>query len=68
MYTTIPAKNFLYFLREAEYRRNIKHLSIDEKINDFTVLLNTIKVGEELLLLNEEELKVIDYETFYDED
>ena len=35
MYKNIPSKNFLYFLREAEYRWNIKSFTMKEKINDF---------------------------------
>ena len=68
MYITIPSKNFLYFLREAEYRWNIKSFTMKEKINDFVEILSSIKEGDELLLLNEEELKEIEYETFYDDD
>ena len=39
-----------------------------EKINDFAEILSSIKEGDELLLLSEEELKEIEYEIFYDDD
>ena len=68
MYTTILSKNFIYFLREEEYRWNFKSFTMKEKINDFAEILSSIKEGDELLLLSEEELKEIEYETFYNDD
>ena len=57
LYTTIPARNFVYFLREAEYRHMIYNLSISDKIINFADLLITLNGNEELFTLSEDELK-----------
>ena len=67
LYTTILARNFIYFLREAEYRHMIYNLSISDKITNFADLLITLNGNEELFTLSEDELKSINYETLYDE-
>ena len=37
MYTTIPSKNFIYFLLEVEYRWNLKNMNINNKIMILTI-------------------------------
>ena len=39
IYHKIPSKNFVYFLREAEYRRSLKSYNIKEKLENFSNLL-----------------------------
>ena len=42
MYHTINSQNFIYFLREAEFRRIIKNMNCQEKIETFANLLNEL--------------------------
>ena len=63
MYIYIPSNHFVYFIKEAEYRRSIKNMSVSEKINDFATILSTIGPDN---ILKEEDLKSIDYSVLYD--
>ena len=42
MYVSFPSDHFVCFIKEAEYRRSIKNLSVYKKINDFVTILSTI--------------------------
>ena len=63
MYISIPSNHFVYFIKEAEYRRSIKNMSVSEKINDFATILSTISLDN---FFKEEELKSLDYSVLYD--
>ena len=67
MYTLVHDSNFIYFLKEAEYRRNIKLLNPENKLKDFETLLETLKNGDEINNINEEDLKNLNYGAFYDD-
>ena len=50
LYTTILAKNFIYFLHEGKYRHSINNLNIFDKIKNFAELLYTLKLRKNYLL------------------
>ena len=51
IYKSIPSKNFLYFLRESEWKLKTKNLSFKEKLDDFFEMINLINiVGEDTFL------------------
>ena len=64
MYIFIRSKNFIYFLKEAEYRRSIKKFNPIDKIKDFSVVLSTVGADQ---YLDEEDLVDDDYEVNYDD-
>ena len=68
LYHSIPSKNFVYFLREAEYRLRIKNLNKYQKLEDLSILLSIVGNGLNNEYLSEENLKNIDYDTLFDED
>ena len=43
IYKTIPSINFLYFVREAEWRIKKKNLSYEEKLDDFFEMYNKVQ-------------------------
>ena len=57
MYIFIRSKNFIYFLKEVEYRRSIKKFNPIDKIKDFSVVLSTVGADQYL----------DDYEVNYDD-
>ena len=57
MYISIRSKNFIYFLKEVEYRRSIKKFNPIDKIKDFSVVLSTVGADQYL----------DDYEVNYDD-
>ena len=61
---TIP---IIYFLKKAEYRRIVKLLILENKLKDFATLLTTLKIGDEINYINEDDLKSFNYEAFYDD-
>ena len=67
MYISVHDSNFLYFLKDVEYRRNIKLLNPENKLKDFPTLLETLKNGDEINYINEEDIKNFNYENFYDD-
>jgi transposase-like protein len=63
-YKMIPSQNFLYFLREAEWKIKTKNLNYEEKLQDFFEKYNlVVTVGESNLFdsefLNNEDLNLI---------
>ena len=42
MYISIRSKNFIYFLKDAEYRRSIKKFNPIDKVKDFFIVLSTV--------------------------
>ena len=58
MYYSIHLTHFIYFLKEAEYRRCIKNLNPTEKLNDFANVLSTIGINQ---FLDEDDLIALDY-------
>ena len=64
LYVSIHSIHFVYFIKEAEYRRSIKNMSVKEKINDFVTILSTIGPGN---YLTEENLLTLDYSVMYDD-
>ena len=64
MYSSIHSKHFVYFLKEAEYRRKIKYMNPMEKIFDFAIVLSTVGIDE---YLNKEDLIKFDYDLSYDD-
>ena len=67
IYQTIQGNNFVYFLSEAEYRWNIKDLNNTNKIQNFANFLFTLKDGDKIEYLREDELTGIEYEAYYDD-
>ena len=59
IYNIIPKNNFIYFLSEAEYRRNLSFLSSNDKWIEIYSTLNYIKNLGVDKLYYEEELKEI---------
>ena len=45
MYNCIQSKNLIYFIKEAEFRRNIKNLKWEEKLNAFSVAFSCVGNG-----------------------
>jgi len=64
MYISIRSKNFIYFLKEAEYRRSIKKFNPIDKIKDFSIVLSTVGDGQ---YLDIEDLLDNDYDVNYDD-
>jgi hypothetical protein len=64
MYISIHSKNFIYFLKEVEYRRSFKKLNPLDKINVFSIVLSTVDSDE---YLDENDLIDNDYEVNYDD-
>ena len=67
IYVTIRSKNFIFFLREIEYRRSIKGLTSKEKLENFATLFNCVGVREKKDYLSEFELISLVYETNFDD-
>ena len=64
MYISIHSKNFIYFLKEAEYRRTMKKLNPIDNINDFAIVLLTTGVDQ---YLDEKDLINNDFNVNYDD-
>lgn len=67
IYSTISSKNFLFFLKEIEYRRNIKLLNREEKIENFSIIVSCVGNGKNGDLLSESKLASIEYDTMYED-
>lgn len=67
LYNTVCSDNFIYFLREAEYRRLIKNLTNDQKLEYFAMIYSIVVPNSGFNFLNEEELKSIDFDTLFEE-
>ena len=64
MYISIHSKNFIYFLKEAEYRRSIKRLTPLDKIKDFSIVFYTVGPDQ---YLDEKDLIDNEYDVNYDD-
>ena len=67
LYCTIRADNFIYYLREIEYRRSIKLLNKDQKIRNFSEIISIVGNGKDGGLLSEDELRSINYDTMFED-
>ncbi len=61
VYKYVSNKNFLYFLRESEWKIKTKKITFQEKLDDFIEMFNFLKFikGEEIFnpaFLNNEDL------------
>ena len=67
IYGTIKEKNFVYFLKECEFRKLIKNLTPDEILNELaTAVCCVLCEGNFESLLKEDELISIDYLTQFE--
>ena len=64
MYISIHSKNFIYFLKHADYRRTIKKLNPIDKINSFVIVCSIVGVDQ---YLDEKYLIDNDYNLNYDD-
>ena len=67
IYKTIRSTNFIYFLREIEYRRNLKKLNCNEKLENFATLLSCVGINSDDSYLSEKELMSFNYDTLFDD-
>ena len=64
IYNCIHPENFIYSLRESEYRRNIRKLKKLEKLDDFAKIIASVDTEN---LINEDNLMDINYDICYDD-
>lgn len=55
-------------MREAEYRIIIRNLKKDERMTNFGNLLAVVGTGKAVDYLSENDLKNLDYDTYFDEE
>ena len=67
IYHNINSQHFVYFLREAEFRQIIKNMNRLDRIETFANLLSTLKIGDNINFIEEEDLKKFNYETYFDD-
>jgi hypothetical protein len=60
IYSTIRLNNFVYFLREIEYWRVIKNLNLENKLKNFSEVLECIGNGVGEKLISDDELISLD--------
>ena len=63
-YIAIRSKIFIYFLKEAEYRRSIKKLNPLDKIKDFSIVLSIVGPDQHL---DVDDLADNNYDVNYDD-
>ena len=68
LYNSIRSTNFIYFLREMEFRRSIKLLSKEDKIKNLASAISVVGIDAKENLLGENDLLDLNYETMYDDD
>lgn len=68
LYHSIPSHNFLFFLREAEYRLIISKYNKIEKMDNFSTVLSIVgnRLGKPYLSYDQP--KSFDHETYFDEE
>ena len=64
IYNSIHSDHFIYFLREAEYRRTLRSLNSFEILKDFCSVVSSVSIKE---LIDEDSLKDIFYDFCYDD-
>ena len=57
MYSCFHSKNFIYFLLEAEYRRNIRDYDATKKLDDFSKVISSVDLDN-----FQSEEKLIDFQ------
>ena len=67
IYNTIRSKNFIYFLREVEFRRSLKGLNNYSKLVEFANMFACIGIRKDDEYLSAQELLSLDYETIFDD-
>lgn len=66
MYYSIQSYNFIYHLREAEYRRLIKNLNTNSKLENFSIVITCVGNGMDNTYLSEADLLSLDYDTQFE--
>ena len=64
IYNSIQSNNFIYFLRELEFRRIIKSLNINQKIEKFAIALSCVDNGINSSYLTKEEFISFTYDVY----
>ena len=67
IYSTIRSQNFVYFLKEVEYRRSIKNLIGKEKLEDFATVYACVGCRNKNDFPDEDDLLSLEYESMYDD-
>ena len=67
IYKSIPCINFLYFVREAEWRIKKKNLSYEEKLDDFFEMYNTVMGIDEEFIYDSDFLNNDDINNLFNE-
>ncbi len=66
MYYSIQSYNFIYHLREAEYRRLIKNLNANSKLENFSIVIACVGKGMDNTYLSVADLLSLDYDTQFE--
>ena len=56
IYCTLLPDNFIYYLKEIEFRYNIRHKTNEEKLNDFKYILDYVYTTSEFNFINKDDL------------
>ena len=67
IYNTIRSKNFIYFLREVEFRRSLKGLNNYSKLVEFSNMFACVGIKKFDEYLSEKDLLSLEYETNFDD-
>lgn len=67
IYSSIRSKNLIYFIREMEFRRLINNLNLDNKLKQFSEVIECVRNGINKKLLSDDELSSLNYDTFFDD-
>ena len=67
IYVSIPSVYLIYFIKESEFRREIRNLSWLEKLKEFSIFIYTLFNGNGINydLLSEDDLLSLDYDTYF---
>lgn len=67
IYGTIKEKNFVYFLKESEFRKHIKNLNQNKILNELAIAVSCVLSGDNMeSLLSKDDLKSIEYITQFE--
>ena len=67
IYNSIQSTNFIYFLRELEFRRIIKSWIINQNIEQFGIALSCVGNGINSTYLTKDELISLSYDIYYED-